>query len=42
MSAYGRLCSLIPGLGVKFSVIILAGSTVLSAVVVIAPHDGVR
>jgi hypothetical protein len=32
MSVPGRFCSLIPGLGVKFSVIILAGATVLSAV----------
>jgi hypothetical protein len=33
-------CSLIPGLGVKLSVIILAGSMVLSAVRTSLPHDG--
>jgi hypothetical protein len=32
MSQLGRYCSLIPGLGVKLSTIILAGPTVLSAV----------
>ena len=32
MSAFGRFCSLIPGLGVKLFTIILAGPTVLSAV----------
>jgi hypothetical protein len=32
MSLPGRYCSLIPGLGVKLSTIILAGLTVLSAV----------
>jgi hypothetical protein len=37
-----RLCSLIPGLGVKLSTIILAGPTVLSAVGACPPHDGVR
>src|SRR4029077_4804001 len=37
-----RLCSLIPGLGVKLSTIILAGATVLSAVGACQPHDGVR
>src|SRR6476620_7535377 len=37
-----RLCSLIPGLGVKRSTIILAGPTVLSAVGACPPHDGVR
>ena len=37
-----RYCSLIPGLGVKLSTIILAGPTVLSAVGVNPPHDGVR
>src|SRR5580692_4370920 len=42
MSAKGRLCSLIPGLGVKLSTIILAGPTVLSAVGACPPHDGVR
>jgi hypothetical protein len=42
MSATGRLCSLIPGLGVKLSTIILAGPTVLSAVGACPPHDGVR
>jgi hypothetical protein len=42
MSALGRFCSLIPGLGVKLSTIILAGPTVLSAVGVNPPHDGVR
>ena len=42
MSANGRLCSLIPGLGVKLSTIILAGPTVLSAVGACPPHDGVR
>ena len=35
-------CSLIPGLGVKLSAIILAGPTVLSAVGACPPHDGVR
>ena len=39
---YPRLCSLIPGLGVKLSTIILAGPTVLSAVGACPPHDGVR
>jgi len=42
MSELGRFCSLIPGLGVKFSAIILAGPTVLSAVGASPPHDGVR
>src|SRR5271154_371378 len=42
MSATGRFCSLIPGLGVKLSSIILAGPTVLSAVGASPPHDGVR
>src|SRR5690349_21452778 len=37
-----RLCSLIPGLGVKLSTIILAGPTVLSTVGACPPHDGVR
>jgi hypothetical protein len=37
-----RLCSLIPGLGVKLSTIVLAGPTVLSAVGACPPHDGVR
>jgi hypothetical protein len=37
-----RYCSLIPGLGVKLSTIILAGPTVLSAVGACPPHDGVR
>src|SRR6516164_3987042 len=37
-----RLCSLIPGLGVKLSANILAGPTVLSAVGASPPHDGVR
>src|SRR5436305_7929134 len=37
-----RLCSLIPGFGVKLSAIILAGPTVLSAVGACPPHDGVR
>ena len=37
-----RMCSLIPGLGVKLSAIILAGPTVLSAVGACPPHDGVR
>ena len=41
-SAVGRYCSLIPGLGVKLSNDILAGPTVLSAVGVSPPHDGVR
>jgi hypothetical protein len=41
-SAFDRFCSLIPGLGVKLSMIILAGPTVLSAVGVSPPHDGVR
>src|ERR1700741_3900820 len=42
MTAVGRLCSLIPGLGVKLSANILAGPTVLSAVGASPPHDGVR
>jgi hypothetical protein len=42
MSEMGRYCSLIPGLGVKLSTIILAGPTVLSAVGACPPHDGVR
>ena len=42
MSALCRFCSLIPGLGVKLSTIILAGPTVLSAVEASPPHDGVR
>ena len=42
MCAIGRLCSLIPGLGIKLSAIILAGPTVLSAVGASPPHDGVR
>ncbi len=37
-----RFCSLIPGLGVKLSTVILAGPTVLSAVGACPPHDGVR
>jgi len=37
-----RISSLIPGLGVKLSTIILAGPTVLSAVGACPPHDGVR
>jgi hypothetical protein len=39
---YPRLCSLIPGLSVKLSVIVLARPTVLSAVGTCPPHDGVR
>jgi hypothetical protein len=42
MTASGRFCSLIPGLGVKLSTNILAGSTVLSAVGACPPHDGAR
>jgi hypothetical protein len=42
MSQTCRLCSLIPGLGVKLSANILAGPTVLSAVGASPPHDGVR
>jgi hypothetical protein len=42
MSEKCRFCSLIPGLAVKLSTIILAGPTVLSAVGVNPPHDGVR
>ena len=42
MSVWCRFCSLIPGLGVKLSNDILAGPTVLSAVGVDPPHDGVR
>jgi hypothetical protein len=38
----GRFCSLIPGLGVKHSTIILVGPTVLCAVGACPPHDGVR
>src|ERR1700688_3583536 len=41
-AATGRFCSLIPGLGVKLSTVILAGPTVLSAVGACPPHDGVR
>ena len=37
-----RYCSLFSGLAVKLSTIILAGPTVLSAVGVDPPHDGVR
>ena len=37
-----RLCSLIPGFGVKLSAIILAGPSVLSEVGSCPPHDGVR
>jgi hypothetical protein len=37
-----REVSLIPGLGIKLSTIILAGPTVLSAVGARPPHDGVR
>jgi hypothetical protein len=40
VSGYGRLCSLIPGLGVKLFTIIFAGPTVLSAVEACPPHDG--
>ena len=42
MTVLGRFCSLIPGLGVELSNDILAGPTVLSAVGVSPPHDGVR
>src|SRR4029434_1114977 len=42
MSLVGRYCSLIPGFGVKLSITLLAGSTVLSAVGSCPPHDGVR
>jgi hypothetical protein len=42
VSSSPRLCSLIPGYGVKLSAIILAGPTVLSAVGACPPHDGVR
>src|SRR5215467_2238857 len=42
MSAFPRLCSLIPGLSVKLSVTVLARLTVLSAVEACPPHDGVR
>jgi hypothetical protein len=42
MSGLCRYCSLIPGLGVKLSANILAEPTVLSAVGVTPPHDGVR
>jgi hypothetical protein len=41
-SAFGRFCSLIPGLGVKLSAIIPARPSVLSAVGTCPPHDGVR
>jgi hypothetical protein len=41
-SLSARLCSLIPGFGVKLSAIILTGPTVLSAVGACPPHDGVR
>jgi hypothetical protein len=36
-----RYCSLIPGSDVKLSSIVLAGSTVLSAVGASPPHDGI-
>src|SRR5260370_8561715 len=39
---FPRLCSLIPGFGVKLSALILAGPTVLSAVWACPPHDGVK
>ena len=42
MFAPCRFCSLIPGLGVKLSMVILAGPTVLTAVGACPPHDGVR
>src|SRR5579864_4395425 len=42
LHSLGRYCSLIPGLGVKLSTIILAWLTVLSAVGACPPHDGVR
>jgi hypothetical protein len=42
MSACSGGCSLIPGLGVKLSVIILAGPMVLFAVRANLPHDGRR
>jgi hypothetical protein len=42
LAGVDRCCSLIPGLGVKLSTIILAGPTVLSAVGACPPHDGVR
>jgi hypothetical protein len=41
MSVLCRLCSLIPGLGVKLSNDVLARPSVLSAVGVNSPHDGV-
>src|SRR5260370_26028610 len=41
-SLSARLCSLIPGFGVKLSAMILAGPTVLSAVGACPPHNGVR
>jgi len=41
LDVMGRFCSLIPGLDVKLSAIILAGSTVLSAVGVSPPHHGI-
>jgi hypothetical protein len=40
MSQWDRYCSLIPGFGVKLSVIILAGPTGLCAVGTCPPHDG--
>src|SRR5438445_13205996 len=42
LRATRRCCSLIPGLGVKLSTTFLAGPTVLSAVGLCPPHDGVR
>ena len=42
MSASDRCRSLIPGLGVKLSTVILVGPTVLSAGGACPPHDGVR
>ena len=42
MSALCRYCSLIPGFGVKLSMISFAGPTVLSAVGACPPHDVVR
>src|SRR5262245_30216837 len=40
-SEFVPICSLIPGLEVKLSAIILAGRTVLSAVGASPPHDGI-
>ncbi len=39
-SPSGVGCSLMPGVAVKLSMFVLAGSMVLSAIGVLPPHDG--